>query len=212
MRQSPRRHTLAVLRLLIGLTQKEMAALVGRSVVTIQKIELGKLRLGPELADEISGQTWVSLKWLLDGDIKMAPVAAVGGPYTKKLFELRQAQLQGNPGMGQQEPAIWAKFYISQQVAEYAAAAGAAVKQKKLELFNYKFRKAIESLKKEFGCEESIRSLEKLNQKATDDDKLLADSILAVGKLFRAVDTHCPKPVLASRQSSRAPRRRLASH
>ena len=45
MRPSPLRHPLAVLRQIIGLTQKDFAKLVGKSTTTIQAIELGKLQL-----------------------------------------------------------------------------------------------------------------------------------------------------------------------
>jgi transcriptional regulator with XRE-family HTH domain len=210
MRLSPQRHTLAVLRVLIGLTQKELADMVGRSVVTIQKIELGKLRLGPELAKEISGQTWVSLKWLLDGDVSKPPVHAHGGPYTKEMFELRQVTLQGNAEL-LENPSVWIKFVISSQVRDFAAVAGAAVKGNNFQLFSYRFRKAMDALKKDFGCDSSIESLEAVSEKATDEQKLLLDAALAVEKLFRVVDARCAKPVLASRQSSRARRRQPAS-
>ena len=41
MRLSPQRHTLAVLRILLNLTQKEMAEIAGCSRPTIQAVELG---------------------------------------------------------------------------------------------------------------------------------------------------------------------------
>ena len=59
MRPSPQRHTLAVLRTLIGLTQKEMAQLLDCSTPTIQAIELGKLKLSLDLAQRVQFQTGV---------------------------------------------------------------------------------------------------------------------------------------------------------
>jgi transcriptional regulator with XRE-family HTH domain len=73
MRPSPLRHTLAILRTTIGLTQKEMASLVGRAPRTIQAIELGHLPLSEELALRIAAETGVDESWLLEGDIRVPP-------------------------------------------------------------------------------------------------------------------------------------------
>src|SRR5213082_2643402 len=93
MRPSPQRHTLAVLRTLIGFTQKEMAAILGCSVPTIQAVELGKLKLSTDLAQRVHFQTGVSPEWLLATDVSKPPVSSHGKPYTKALFEEMQAAL-----------------------------------------------------------------------------------------------------------------------
>jgi transcriptional regulator with XRE-family HTH domain len=93
MRPSPQRHTLAILRVLIGFTQKEMAQILECSVPTIQAVELGKLKLSPKLAQRVHFQTGVSIEWLLDGDVSKPPVTEEGMAYTKALFEGRQASL-----------------------------------------------------------------------------------------------------------------------
>lgn len=93
MRPSPQRHTLAVLRTLIGLTQKEMATHIGCSTPTIQAVELGKLTLSDKLAERIVWETGVSLQWLLAGD-PAAPMATQHGlPYTKRAYEIRRSEL-----------------------------------------------------------------------------------------------------------------------
>ena len=93
MRPSPQRHTLAVLRTLIGFTQKQMAQILECSVPTVQAVELGKLKLSVDLAQRVHFQTGVSIEWLLAGDVSQTPVTHDGEPYTKALFEELQAAL-----------------------------------------------------------------------------------------------------------------------
>src|SRR3954447_19679671 len=73
MRPSPMRHTLAILRTTIGLTQKELAVLTGRAARTVQAIELGQLPLSEELALRIAKETGVDEGWLLEGDTSVPP-------------------------------------------------------------------------------------------------------------------------------------------
>ena len=73
MRPSPLRHTLAILRTTIGLTQKDLAGLVDRAPRTIQSIELGHLPLSEELALRIAHETGVDESWLLQGDTSVPP-------------------------------------------------------------------------------------------------------------------------------------------
>ena len=73
MRPSPLKHVLAVLRTTIGLTQKEMAALLGVSTPTIQAIELGKLKLSDRLAEKICYETGVNSCWILSNDVQIPP-------------------------------------------------------------------------------------------------------------------------------------------
>lgn len=93
MRRSPQRHPLAVLRTLIGLTQKEMAAILECSVPTVQAVELGKLPLSSKLGNRISFETGVSLDWLMKGDVKAPIVNLRGQPYAQKAYEIRRAEL-----------------------------------------------------------------------------------------------------------------------
>ena len=93
MRLSPQRHTLAVLRTIIGITQKEMAGILECSVPTVQAVELGKLKLSMDLAQRVHFQTGVSTEWLLADDVSQRPVSEQGEPYTKPVFEERQAAL-----------------------------------------------------------------------------------------------------------------------
>ena len=93
MRPSPQRHTLAVLRTLIGFTQKELAVILECSTATVQAVELGKLKLSMDLAERVNFQTGISTEWLLADDVSASPVSGEGKPYTKATFEDRQAAL-----------------------------------------------------------------------------------------------------------------------
>jgi transcriptional regulator with XRE-family HTH domain len=101
MRPSPFRHTLAVLRTAIGLTQKEMAALVDRAARTIQSIELGKLPLSEDLAMTLAQATGVDAGWLLEDNPATPPrkgltVDNLGtgiGEYTRSDYEFHRAFL-----------------------------------------------------------------------------------------------------------------------
>jgi transcriptional regulator with XRE-family HTH domain len=91
MRPSPFRHTLAVLRTAIGLTQKEMATLAECSTPTIQAIELGKLRLSDKLGQLIARNTGASLTWLMADDTTRPAVNEEGNPIDKGTFEAFRA-------------------------------------------------------------------------------------------------------------------------
>ncbi len=93
MRPSPQRHTLAVLRTFLGLTQKEMAEIAECSRPTIQAIELGKLKLSFDLAQRIHFKTGVLLEWLLTNNVDCPPLADDMEPYRREIFEERQAAL-----------------------------------------------------------------------------------------------------------------------
>ncbi|MEI6194315.1 MAG: hypothetical protein WCS42_08290 [Verrucomicrobiota bacterium] len=82
---------MAVLRVLVGLTQKEMADVLECSTATIQAIELGKLKMSDKLAGLTSLKTGINLAWLLDNDVAQQPVNTEGVAYSKKCFEEYQA-------------------------------------------------------------------------------------------------------------------------
>jgi len=93
MRTSPRRHALAVLRLTLGLGQKEMAQLVGCSAATIQSVELnsGRLKLSSSLAERISKETGVAVRWLLQNDTAAPIIDVAGEPFTAETFKRHRA-------------------------------------------------------------------------------------------------------------------------
>ena len=62
--------------------------MIGKSRMTVQAIELGKLDLSEGLAIAISKATGVSAEWLLHGDPSEPPVDANGKPWTRDFYDL----------------------------------------------------------------------------------------------------------------------------
>ena len=110
MRPSPLRHTVAILRTTIGLTQKALARLVDRAPRTIQAIELGHLSLSEELALSIARETGVDESWLLAGDTGVPPqmgkallaFARERRPYGREDYEWQRAYNE-SPAATEQE-------------------------------------------------------------------------------------------------------------
>lgn len=80
---------LALIRLreIAGITQRELAQIVGKNLTTIKVLELGRLKLSQKLAEKISLETGISAKWLLDKMAETEPVDIMGRPYTKATFD-----------------------------------------------------------------------------------------------------------------------------
>jgi transcriptional regulator with XRE-family HTH domain len=102
MRHSPLLHPLAVLRILIQLTQKELGDFVNRAARTIQSIELRKLPLTEELALRIAEATGVDEAWLFAGDPSIPPRKGLTliqagrgeGEYTKADYEFYRSYVE----------------------------------------------------------------------------------------------------------------------
>ncbi len=154
MRRSPQRHPLAVLRLKIGLGQKEMASLLKCSRPTIQAIELGKLKLSERLATEIAIQTGASLEWLLSGNPSGPPRSQWGGEYTLEEFERVQADLI-QPRTHYTDLEYISEFYLdcSSRIGE---ALLASIRADHYPIFRYRLRQLLDRLEQEFGTWPSI--------------------------------------------------------
>jgi len=87
----------AVLRTVIGITQKEMAEILECSTATVQAIELGKLKMSMKLAGNLFHQTSINLDWLMNDDVSKPPVDYEDNPYTRESFEVTQAALFAPP-------------------------------------------------------------------------------------------------------------------
>ena len=149
MRPSPQRHTLAVFRTLVGLTQKEMAELAGCSRPTIQAIELGKLPLSVGLAERIREQTHIDLGWLLGKDLTLPPIATTGEPYTKALLEDVQSKIK-NPTVAAADITEINEIFVG-LVHCLASTLISAYAKKKLALCYYRLKTYNQHLFQEFG-------------------------------------------------------------
>ena len=76
---------LRTLRLFLGLTQKQMGALVPTSVHSLLSVELGRMELSSRMALKIARATGVSLEWLRDGSGPM--LNDRGEPYSRQDFD-----------------------------------------------------------------------------------------------------------------------------
>jgi len=169
MRISPQRHTLAVLRNISGLTQKEMASILECSTPTVQAVELGKLNLSDKLAGLVSHKTGINLAWLLSNDVNQPPVDVDGAPYTKALFEDYQALglQQKHPDLG----ALQALHSLTMNVRRLCAIYYRAYKKDDSALCAYKLAKAFDDMEKHFGVTEEDRTAVKM----PESDKIEAE-------------------------------------
>src|SRR5437764_12230810 len=150
MKPSPLKHTLAILRYTIGrdMTQKEMARLIKRSPVTIQKIELCKLPLTESLGAEIALRTGVSFEWLMKNDTAAPILGADAAPYTRETFELAQSVKPDDTAVlvhaYYDMPMIIAGCLM--KIGRAALAAQASKDARAFSLFGYRITKAIENV------------------------------------------------------------------
>ena len=184
MRVSSQSHTLAVLRLLIGLTQKEMAAVLHCSAPTIQAIELGKLNLSEKLAGFASLQTGINLAWLLNNDVTQPPVDTKGKPYTNKTFEEFQAiaDIKKDPRMEND----LATYHRDKIINRLHALLLRAYLNDDTDLCVYKLSKAFDELEKQFHVTDADRKAiypsrpkPKLGAKAPKDAPLSWDEYMS---------------------------------
>jgi transcriptional regulator with XRE-family HTH domain len=90
MQKPSKRHVLALVRIQAGLTQKELAKLLGVRPITVQSIEQGALKLSEELALKAESELDVAAAWLLANDPKIAPYTVRNSKWNRDLFEFRQ--------------------------------------------------------------------------------------------------------------------------
>jgi DNA-binding XRE family transcriptional regulator len=187
MRVSPQKHTLAVLRLLIGLTQKEMAAVLHCSAPTIQAIELEKLNLSEKLAGFASLQTGINLAWLLNNDVTQPPIDVKGKPYTTKTFE----EFQAIAGFRKEPMHAYevATFFREKLTRRLSALLLRAYINDETDLCGYKLSKAFDEFEKQFRVTEAdhkamipSRRTPRFDAEALNDTRLVAwewDSMFA---------------------------------
>jgi transcriptional regulator with XRE-family HTH domain len=150
MPASRKRSCLAILRSIAGITQSELAGMVDCAPVTVQSIELGKLRLSERLAQRISLQTGVGLDWLLAGDYTTSPTCPrePGEPYTKRHYDMTRAEIS-DPRTDPFDLAH-AEGVVANAAAQLASGLLTAYRQNQTVFFYYKIRELLEDLGAEF--------------------------------------------------------------
>jgi DNA-binding XRE family transcriptional regulator len=173
MRQSPKRHNLARLRLFLKLGQQEMAALVECSRDTIQSVELGRLLLSERLARRISDVTGIAADWLLENNLK-APLRSVHHePFTIDDYEL--AHKAHDLGITSDEVIA---FLIGEPFAIiFSAWMGAMFTRRNGDVALWKVGKLLEQLSRRYGHDRTIVPLARLKFADLQDTRRFGDQV-----------------------------------
>jgi len=92
MKPSAKKHPVAILRTIIGLTQRDLAEEIDLPTSTLQKIELRKFSLNPREANKLSHVTGVSREWLMAGDPRAPILDRRGRPFTRTFYDTVKAE------------------------------------------------------------------------------------------------------------------------
>src|SRR6266700_4438501 len=118
--------------------------------VTVQSIELGKLRLSERLAQRVSLQTGVCFSWLLQNDYTAPPIwnRDARQPYTKRAYEMTRAEIC-NP---RTDPCdlLLAEGVVAHATQQLAAGLLTAYRRNQTVFFYYKLREFLEDFTVEF--------------------------------------------------------------
>jgi transcriptional regulator with XRE-family HTH domain len=153
--------TIALVRKITGLYQKEMAELLGCSMPTIQSLEIGRLKPSVNMATRISLETGVSLKWVLDGKVSIKPTAEfLGGPFTRQTYEETQAAKANVPDLSTASPWLGVALPLTFRIQRLCAILASANETNKFKLCSYKIDAFLDELEKEFGADKVIEDQE----------------------------------------------------
>lgn len=152
MRTSKKRTPAAILRVILGVKDAEMAELLNCARATIHSLESGRLRMSEEMAKRMFHETEISPEWLLAGDPEAPPVSARGEPYTKEIFDHAQAEKTRR----NRPPGEWLMMDALDLSARLVAVLTSASNRNEYFMANYKAGRAIQALAKEFGQEPTV--------------------------------------------------------
>jgi transcriptional regulator with XRE-family HTH domain len=165
MKPLKQKHNLARLRTYLNLRQKEMGALVGYSMRTIQSVENRTLTLSEPLARRISVATGIDWDWLLENDLKAPLKADNFKPFTKKYYHRRRSERE----RGLITPTYWRELrtmaFYSWMRAIFATQDGGVAL--------FETGKFLERLARRYGYNRSIIPAPRLEAAALQDFKVL---------------------------------------
>jgi len=160
MAQIPaRRHVIADVRLETGLSQAELAKILGVAAISIQKIEQGSLKLSEDLAIKAQKVFDVSAAWLLTNDPTQLAVTPRGDLWTEDFYELTQGTPPGHSwevhyGIPKADAENSATAFTNLKAAEFGALIHAMLQgakgRPKQGILLHRLRKALETWKKDF--------------------------------------------------------------
>ena len=177
MQPSPLKHVLAIVRTTVGLTQKELAAVLGCSVPTIQSIELGRLKLSEGLAQRVVENTGVDLACLLHNDPSQPVLDQTGQPYTRAEFDRWQANKAFSQDHAHSLPEevgdymlLWSLF--KRHVRLLAETLAHAYTRNQSRLFAYKCNLALKQLADQFLADRTPEEFERRRQFSVEQEKI----------------------------------------
>jgi transcriptional regulator with XRE-family HTH domain len=173
MPASAKKSCLAVLRNIAGITQRELAEMVDCAPITVQSIELGKLRLSERLARRIALQTGADLDWLMAGDYKTPPTCPreAGEPYSKRHYQMTRAEI-ADPRTDPFDLAH-AENVLADAARQLAGGLLTAYRKNQSIFFYYKLREALEDFRVEFPPAKDLPTEQKLGELTRQLHRLL---------------------------------------
>ena len=149
---------LAELRVIIGKTQPEMAAMLGVSLPTVQSIESKRMRLSRKLALRASFETNVNAEWVCRRITSKThpPIDRIGQHYTKDAFAKYRARSEELPTP--EEIAQHALFNIGAYSARVAAILAASHRSEEYLLCRFKLAESLNELEKQFGIDRRLHN------------------------------------------------------
>src|SRR5271165_3293074 len=165
MQRSARRHVLADIRLEAGLSQAQLAKILGVAAVSVQKIEQGHLALSEELAAKAQKVLDVSALWLLANDPTESAVTPRGNLWTKDFYELTQGTPPGHSwevriGVPATDARKAVEAFTALKAAEASALIHAMLEgakgRPKQGILLHRLRKALEALERDFPPDKGI--------------------------------------------------------
>ena len=158
-RHNTHHSTLATLRAAVSAfqgrqcTQSNFATMAGCAPVSIQKIELGQLRLSERLARRIAERTGASAEWLLKGRPTSHPQDAHGRRLTRETWLLHKEDLREG-----RQARLRLAVNVAAAVPSLASVAASAAKAGRLDIFAADLREAVEALAARYGRDERVFS------------------------------------------------------
>ena len=173
MPASSKKSCLAIVRSVAEITQKDLAQMIDCAPVTVQSIELAKLRLSQKLAKRIELQTGVSLEWLLHNDYTVPPTCRMepGQPYTKRIYQMTRAEIT-DP---RTDPAdlIIAQGVLDSATHQLTAGFLTAYRRNQTVFFYYKLREILDDFGAEFPPARDLDPTLSLSKKTAQLHQLL---------------------------------------
>jgi DNA-binding XRE family transcriptional regulator len=141
-----RENAVRIVRRICGVSQKELARIVGCARLTIIELEAATLQLSPRMAEKFALLVGISKTWLLQGNPRVRPVCERDSerPFTREVFEMTRAEVldpRTDPG---DVFAIYSA--VESFCAQLRAIACVAYKDKQIIYFYYKNKEFLKTM------------------------------------------------------------------